>query len=107
VKKLLFLALAFVFLATAAQGKTLKMALDADPESMDPHVQLSGGMLQYTHLVFDPLIRWTKDMKFEPRLAEKWERIDDLTVRFHLRKDVKFHSGNPFTPPTVPGPWTG
>jgi ABC-type transport system substrate-binding protein len=69
VKKLLFFALAFIFLATAAQGKTLKMALDADPESMDPHVQLSGGMLQYTHLCFDPLIRWTKDMKFEPRLA--------------------------------------
>ena len=104
VKKLLFFALAFVFLATAAQGKTLKMALDADPESMDPHVQLSGGMLQYTHLCFDPLIRWTKDMKFEPRLATKWERIDPLTVRFTLRKGVKFHSGNPFTAADVA--WT-
>lgn len=93
-----------MFLATAAQAKTLKMALDADPESMDPHVQLSGGMLQYTHLVFDPLIRWSKDMKFEPRLATKWERINDLTVRFHLRKGVKFHSGNPFTAKDVA--WT-
>lgn len=103
-KKLLFFALALVFLATAAQAKTLRMALDADPESMDPHVQLSGGMLQYSHLVFDPLIRWTKDMKFEPRLAVKWERIDPLTVRFHLRKDVKFHSGNPMTAADVA--WT-
>jgi len=104
VKKLLFFALALVFLATAAQAKTLRMALDADPESMDPHVQLSGGMLQYNHLVFDPLIRWTKDMKFEPRLAVKWERLDSLTVRFHLRKDVKFHSGNPMTAADVA--WT-
>ncbi|MDY0228102.1 MAG: ABC transporter substrate-binding protein [Desulfomicrobium apsheronum] len=103
-KKLLFFALAFIFLATSAQGKTLKMALDADPESMDPHVQLSGGMLQYTHLCFDPLIRWTKDMKFEPRLATKWERIDDLTVRFYLREGVKFHSGNTFTAADVA--WT-
>lgn len=103
-KKLLFFALAFVFLATAAQGKTLKMALDADPESMDPHVQLSGGMLQYTHMCFDPLIRWTKDMKFEPRLASKWERIDPLTVRFYLREGVKFHSGNTFTAADVA--WT-
>ncbi len=103
-KKLFFLALALVFLATAAQAKTLKMALDADPESMDPHVQLSGGMLQYTHMVFDPLIRWTQDMKFEPRLAEKWERIDPLTVRFYLRQGVKFHSGNPFTAADVA--WT-
>ncbi|WP_187170353.1 ABC transporter substrate-binding protein [Salidesulfovibrio onnuriiensis] len=82
----------------AEAGKvTLKLAMDADPVSLDPHVQLSGGMLQYSHLVFDPLVRWTQDMKFEPRLAEKWEQIDDVTMRFHLRKDVKFHSGNPFT----------
>ena len=79
------------------EGKTLKLAMDADPVSLDPHVQLSGGMLQYSHLVFDPLIRWTKDMQFEPRLAERWERIDDNTVRFFLKKGVSFHSGNPFT----------
>ncbi|PIE70843.1 MAG: nickel/dipeptide/oligopeptide ABC transporter substrate-binding protein [Deltaproteobacteria bacterium] len=77
--------------------KVLKLAMDADPVSLDPHVQLSGGMLQYSHMVFDPMVRWTQDMQFEPRLATKWERIDDLTMRFHLRKGVKFHSGNPFT----------
>ncbi len=71
--------------------------MDADPVSLDPHVQLSGGMLQYSHMVFDPLVRWAKDGSFEPRLAESWERIDDKTMRFHLRKGVKFHSGNPFT----------
>ena len=38
-----------------------------------------------------------QDMSFEPRLAERWERLDDLTMRFYLRKGVKFHSGNPFT----------
>lgn len=80
-----------------AAPKVLRLALDADPVSMDPHVQLSGGMLQYSHLVFDPLVRWTQDMQFEPRLAEKWERIDDLTMRFHLRHGVKFHSGNELT----------
>ena len=54
-------------------------------------------MLQLSHWVFDPLIRWTQDGKFEPRLATKWEQLDDLTWRFYLRKGVKFHSGNPFT----------
>jgi peptide/nickel transport system substrate-binding protein len=82
----------------AAPSKvTLKLAMDADPVSLDPHVQLSGGMLQYAHMVFDPLVRYDKDMNFVPRLAESWERIDDLTMRFHLRKGVKFHSGNDFT----------
>ncbi|MGW8194998.1 MAG: ABC transporter substrate-binding protein [Desulforhopalus sp.] len=82
------------FLATSA---TLKLAMDADPVSLDPHVQLSGGMLQYSHMVFDPLVRWAPDGSFEPRLAEKWEMVDDTTTRFFLRKGVKFHSGNDFT----------
>lgn len=90
--------------AVAAGGKTLVVAMDADPVSLDPHVQLSAGMLQYSHLVFDPLIRWTKEMTFEPRLATKWERIDDLSIRFYLRKGVTFHSGNPFTAKDVA--WT-
>ena len=76
---------------------TLKLAMDADPVSLDPHVQLSGGMLQYSHMVFDCLVRYDQNMNFVPRLAEKWERIDDLTMRFYLRKGVKFHSGNELT----------
>jgi len=82
----------------AATGKlTLKLAMDADPVSMDPHVQLSGGMLQYSHMVFDPLVRWDKNGGFEPRLAERWEVISPTVTRFYLRQGVKFHSGNEFT----------
>lgn len=83
---------------------TVNLAMDADPVSLDPHVQLSGAMLAYSHVVFDPLVRWDRDMNFESRLAEKWERLDTLTIRFWLRKDVKFHSGNPFTAKDVA--WT-
>lgn len=84
-------------LAGTVQAKTMKLAMDADPVSLDPQVQLSGGMLQYSHMVFDPLVRWTQDMDFEPRLAKSWERLNETTVRFHLREDVTFHSGNSFT----------
>jgi peptide/nickel transport system substrate-binding protein len=73
------------------------IGLDADPVSLDPQVQLSGGMLQLSHWVFDPLVRWTQELTFEPRLATRWERLDELTMRFYLRKGVKFHSGNSFT----------
>jgi len=87
-----------------AVAKTLRMAMDAEPVSMDPHAHLSTGTLQFSHLVFDPLLRWTKAMAFEPRLAHKWERIDARTLRFHLRKGVSFHSGNPLTAKDVE--WT-
>jgi len=63
-------------------------AMDADPVSLDPHVQLSGGMLQYSHIVFDPLVRWTKQMTFEPRLATKWERIDEQECQISQRQSL-------------------
>jgi peptide/nickel transport system substrate-binding protein len=93
-----FLGMLLIFgFCGIVQAKTLKVGLDAGPVSQDPQVQLSGGMLQYSHWVFDPLVRYAQDMHFEPRLAVKWERLDELTMRFYLRKGVKFHSGNPFT----------
>lgn len=99
-KKIVLFGLSFfmaLFLAASANAKEFKIGLDADPTSLDPHVQLSGNQLQLCHWVFDPLVRWTPEMTFEPRLATKWERLDELTMRFHLRKGVKFHSGNTFT----------
>jgi len=99
-KKALIVSLVFLMLfafGATAGAKTLKVGLDADPVTPDPQVQLSGGMLQLSHWVFDPLVRWTQEMTFEPRLATKWKRLDDLTIRFYLRKGVKFHSGNSFS----------
>ncbi|MGD9056474.1 MAG: ABC transporter substrate-binding protein, partial [Desulfobacterales bacterium] len=99
-KKIVIFSLAVLMifsLGSIAGAKTLKLGLDAGPVSQDPQVQLSGGMLQYSHWTFDPLVRYAQDMSFEPRLAERWERVDPLTMRFYLRKGVKFHSGNPFT----------
>ncbi|SHK04488.1 peptide/nickel transport system substrate-binding protein [Halomonas caseinilytica] len=85
-------------LAPAAQANTtLRMAYDADPVSLDIHEQLSGGILQLSHMTFDPLVRWTKDLEIEPRLATDWERVDDTTLRMTLREGVEFHSGNAFT----------
>ena len=99
-KKLILLVLSLcmvLFFMGTASSKTLKVGLDADPVSLDPQVQLSGGMLQLSHWVFDPLVRWNKDHQIVPRLAYKWERLDELTMRFYLHKGVKFHSGNTFT----------
>jgi peptide/nickel transport system substrate-binding protein len=83
---------AFSCLAPAS-AKTLRMAYDADPTSLDPHEQLASATLQLSHLVFDPLLRFRKDLTLEPRLATRWEKIDELTTRFHLREGVRFHSG--------------
>ena len=54
-KRLLTAALVAVALVGApalTQAKSLKMAYDADPVSLDPHEQLSGGTLQLSHMIF-------------------------------------------------------
>jgi peptide/nickel transport system substrate-binding protein len=46
---------------------------------------------------YEALTRRDKDLNIIPGLAERWETVDPLRWRFHLRKGVKFHNGNPFT----------
>ena len=47
--------------------------------------------------VYDSLI-WYDHESFQtyPQLAKSWRRIDDTTLEFELRDDVKFHDGTPF-----------
>ncbi len=66
------LVMASLLSFTTANAKDLRMAYDADPVTLDIHEQLSGGMLQLSHMSFDPLIRWTKDLAFENRLATSY-----------------------------------
>ncbi|QNI03278.1 ABC transporter substrate-binding protein [Halomonas sp. SH5A2] len=84
-------------LPSIASAETLRIGYTADPETLDIHEQLSGGMLRFSHLAFDPLVRWTKNFEFEPRLATEWEQVDETTMRMTLREGVTFHSGNEFT----------
>ncbi|MGE3619918.1 MAG: ABC transporter substrate-binding protein [Acidimicrobiia bacterium] len=37
------------------------------------------------------------DLTWEPALAESWDREGPSQWRFHLREDVSFHDGRPFT----------
>ena len=39
----------------------------------------------------------TRILKIVPALAESWETPEPTRWRFHLRKNVKFHNGDPFT----------
>jgi peptide/nickel transport system substrate-binding protein len=34
---------------------------------------------------------------YRPRLAARWERVDPLTLRFHLRPNARWHDGEPVT----------
>lgn len=97
IKTKLLAAMMAAGLCASVNAADITVAYDADPVSLDIQEQLSGATLQVSHMVFDPLVRYTQELEFEPRLASKWERVDDHTFRFHLREGVKFHSGNTMT----------
>ncbi|MCG8510522.1 MAG: ABC transporter substrate-binding protein, partial [Rhodospirillales bacterium] len=59
--------LAAGLIAGTAGAKTLRIAYDADPVSLDPHEQLSAGTLQLSHMIFDPLVRWNREHGIDAR----------------------------------------
>jgi peptide/nickel transport system substrate-binding protein len=51
-----------------------------------------------TSLVFSGLVRLDADGTPKPDLAQSWDVSEDgLTITFHLRPDVTWHTGQPFT----------
>src|SRR4030095_3696340 len=87
--------------AGAAHEKSLVYCSEGSPENFTPAINTTGTSLDAARPVFNKLVQFTPGTtKVEPGLAEKWEvSKDGLTLTFHLRKGVKFHSGvNGFTP---------
>lgn len=49
-------------------------------------------------LVYNGLVKYDKDLKLTGDLAESWSvSPDGLTITFKLRRNVKWHDGQPFT----------
>lgn len=88
---------ALVFASVATQAASFRWANDGDANSMDPYTRSETFLLTFTQNIYDPLVRRNRELKVEPALAERWEQPDTRTWRFHLRKNVKFHGGEPFT----------
>lgn len=51
--------------------------------------------------IYDPLVHRDHSGGFVPKLAEKWEYADEVTLRFTLRKGVTFHNGEEFNSDSV------
>ncbi len=56
--------------------------------------------------VMESMLDYDTDQKQQPRLAESYSvSADGLTYTFKLRKDVKWHDGQPFTAADVVATW--
>lgn len=76
---------------------TLVVAVSAEPVTLDPSDQNDNASSMAIRQIFDTLLTQDTDMNIQPGLAESWEFTDNLTLKLNLRKNVKFHNGEPFT----------
>jgi peptide/nickel transport system substrate-binding protein len=91
------LALCLAFAGFAAEAKTFRYAYRIDPASLDPHALAETFTLSWLGQIYEPLVGRGKNLELVPALATKWEQPNPTTWRFHLRPNVKFHNGEPFT----------
>jgi len=60
--------------------------------SLDPAFAKNQSVMWAVHQLYNTLVEVDENMQIKPGIAERWEfSDDDLTVTFHLRKDVFFH----------------
>ncbi len=85
------------FTMTPASAQTLRYANQGDLKSLDPYTLKETTTIAHHGHVYEGLVTRDKDLKIVPALAESWETPEPTRWRFHLRKGVKFHNGNPFT----------
>src|SRR6266700_7166055 len=80
-----------------ASAQTLRYANQGDLKSLDPHtLRETTTTAHHTHLS-EGLVGRDRQLKIIPALAESWETPEPTRWRFHLRHNVKFHNGDPFT----------
>jgi peptide/nickel transport system substrate-binding protein len=64
---------------------------------MDPYARNETFLLAFNSHFYEPLVRRNAQMGLEPALAERWEQPSPTVWRFHLRRNVRFSDGTPFT----------
>jgi peptide/nickel transport system substrate-binding protein len=84
---------------TPAYGDAIVSGSIGDASVLIPMLAGDSSSHAISEMIFDGLIAYDKNLsQFEPRLAERWEVSDDgLELSFHLRHDVRWQDGTPFT----------
>src|ERR1700693_4943063 len=83
--------------ASPVQAKTFRAADQGDALSMDPHMFNEAVQLSVTGNIYEGLTARGKKLETVPALATDWKQTAPTMWRFHLRPDVKFQDGTPFT----------
>lgn len=83
--------------ATPAWGGIMVAGSIGDASVLLPVLATDAPSRDIGRLIFNGLVKYDRDARLVGDLAEKWEILDDnRIIRFHLRKDARWHDGAPF-----------
>ena len=91
--------------ASRAEPKLFRWALQADAQSLDPYSLDERLTLGVLGNVYEALVSYDADLQLVPALATEWKITSPTTWQFTLRQDVKFHNGDAFTADDVIFSW--
>ena len=86
-----------VLIAPGARAATFKWANDGDARAMDPYTFNETVQNSFLANIYERLVQRNKKLELEPDLATSWETTGPNVWRFHLRPNVKWQDGTPFT----------
>jgi peptide/nickel transport system substrate-binding protein len=81
-----------------AYGDTIVTASIGEPSNLIPMLASDSPSHEVAGYVYNGLVKYDKDLNIIGDLAQSWEvSKDNLSITFHLRRDVTWHDGQPFT----------
>jgi peptide/nickel transport system substrate-binding protein len=81
-----------------AFGDTFIEGSIGDASTLLPVLASDSSSSQVNGLIYNGLVRYNGQLEVVGELAESWDiSADNLSITFHLRKDVRWHDGAPFT----------
>ena len=87
-------ALASTAYAQKSQN-TLRLALNYPLPALSTYDFPIDEASVFSHEIYDSLVKYDElNQKLVPALAKSWKQIDDMTLEFELRDDLRFHNGD-------------
>lgn len=79
---------------TPVTGGTLRVGVQGDPTTLDPHLTVLAAAGVVVGLAYEGLVEVDADLVPQPAIAARWGiSADGLTYTFALRDNVVFHNG--------------
>ena len=81
-----------------AYGDIMVEGSIGDASNLIPLLSADNASHSISGMIFNGLVKYDRDIKVVGDLAESWDiSRDGLVITFHLRKNVRWHDGHPFT----------